>query len=223
MWLWGRHKVDDWREGWTLSAAATLNEVAAQLGRHVDDEVAKASYRDVLLAPGTIIATRIAPRVEEVALPIVTMLMGRANEGLREIVDHQAVWHERPDMAPVAPGPWEGAGDVIGAAVPLGGGAAIAMALPFAAISTKTALFGLVATTAVSWPVVVVGGAVAGTALLTGAVSGARLRDRFAGRLRLNARKHIATRLLTGSAKNPSLLQQVTACLTETAKQAKKL
>lgn len=221
--MWGRHEVDDWRDTWTLSAAATLNAVAAQLGEFVDKEVANASRRDVFVAPGTFIATRIAPRVNAVAMPVVAMLMGRANEALQGVVDHQAVWHDRPDAPPPAPGPCEGASDIMTAAAPLGGGAAIAMALPFAAMSTKAVWFGLAAVTTISWPVVAVGGAVAGTAFATGVVSSARLRDRFASRLRLNARKHIATRLLKGDAKNPSLLQQVTACISETAEQAKGL
>ncbi|MCR8526218.1 hypothetical protein WB334_25165, partial [Escherichia coli] len=85
------------------------------------------------------------------------------------------------------------------------------------AVTTATAWLGLVTVTTVSWPVVAVGGALAGTGIMTGAINTARLRERFAERLKVKVRAHLLASLIAGTAKRPAVLQQLTRALATAA------
>lgn len=90
-------------------------------------------------------------------------------------------------------------------------------------MTTAVSWFGLVTVSTVSWPVVAIGGALAGTGIATGAINTARLRDKAEARLRVKARAHIAAALIRGTRKHPALLEQVTQTLAIAASQAKEL
>lgn len=128
--LFARHELDRWRDEWTLIASATLNEVAANLAPMLDADIKAASMREVLTAPGALISTRLAPKVRAVTGPIVDELMNKANDALRGIVEHQAVWSKQMEGDVSPSGPFEGMGDLALAAAPLAGGAAVAAAIP---------------------------------------------------------------------------------------------
>jgi hypothetical protein len=98
---------------------------------------------------------------------------------------------------------------------------ASAAAVPFAAVTTTTALFGLVSFTAISWPVVVGGSAVAAVGVATGVLNTAKLKDRTTARLRHRVSRFILSSLIEGTEGSPAVLQQLAAEFAHTARRAK--
>ncbi len=216
-------RIDEWASDYTLVAARTLNQVAADLIVSVEGEIAKVSLKDGLFNQATFIQARIAPMVRSVAEPIAIEILDKANTALLELVEEQAVWVRGPEHAEQPEGAFEGAKDVAAAAVPLAAGVATAAALPFAAVTTTTAWLGLVTTTAISWPVVLGGGALAGLGLATGFFNTVKIRDRTLGRLRKRVRGFIVASLIDGSEQSPAILQQLATEFDRAAKRAKSL
>jgi hypothetical protein len=176
-----------------------------------------------LVGQSGFVSSRVTPRVQEVAGPVVDHIVNRANEALAQIVEHQAIWQYRPSGAGKAAEAFEDWTDLAAAAGPLVGGVAAAVPLPAMAVTTSTAVFRLVTTTVVSWPVVVGGGALADIAIATGLLNKGRIWDKTESRLRDKVRQHVVATLLLGSAKEPSILEQLEQTFADAAKQAKKL
>ena len=216
-------RIDEWASDYALVAARTLNQVAADLIVSAEAEIAKVSLKDGLFNQTTFIQERIAPMVRSVAEPVAIEILDEANSALLELVEDQAVWVRGPEHAEQPEGAFEGVRDVAAAAVPLAAGVATAAALPFAAVTTTTAWLGLVTTTAISWPVVLGGGALAGLGLATGVFNTAKIRDRTLGRLRKRVRAFIVASLIEGSNQSPAILQQLATEFDRAAKRAKSL
>jgi hypothetical protein len=219
--IFAGHKIDEWASCYALVAARTLNQVAADLIICAEEEIARVDLRQGLFGPAAFIQERIAPLVRTVAEPVALEILAEANTALLDLVEAQAVWVRGPEHSEGPEGAFQGAKDVAAAAVPLAAGAATAAALPYAAVVTTTAWLGLATTTAISWPVVVGGGALAGLGLATGLFNAAKLRDRAVVRLRMRVREFIIASLIEGSEQAPSILQQLSAELERTAERAK--
>lgn len=221
--LLGYQQFDDWVADYTFVAARTLNQVAGDLIVAVENEIGNAGWREGLFSPASFVNDRIAPLVREVAESAAQSIIEEANLTLQELVDLAAVWVRSPEHAQDEAGMFDGVSDVAAAAVPLAAGVATAAAVPTAAFTTTTAFFGLVTVTAISWPVVVGGSAIAGLGIATGIFNGAKLRDKTATRLRNRARRFIIDSLIDGSAQQPSILQQLAVEFARTAERAKTL
>lgn len=219
--LFGKHEIDVWRDDHTLVAASCLKEVAADLIASFEKDLKAASWKDGLIGQNAFIATNVNPRIHEMARPLVDYIVTRANEALARIVAHQAIWQYRPTVAPEGEAAFEGWQDVAVAAAPLAGGVATAVALPAMAVTTSAAFFGLVTTTAVSWPVVVGGGAVAAVGIGTGLINAGKIWDKTEARLRRKVQDHVVATLLVGD-RQPSVLKQLTDAFATTAKEAKR-
>lgn len=220
--LFGHREIDEWRDGYTLMAAATLNEAAGNLIASFEEDLKSLSLKETLLGQRNFIATRVSPRVREFAGPVIDHIVGRANEALAQIIEYQAIWKHQPISASVGDDGFEGWGDIAVAAGPLAGGVAVAAALPSMAVTTSTAFLGLVVTTTISWPVLIGGSAFAGIAIAGGVLNTARMRDRAKARLRRRVHDYVVAALLHGSPKEPSILQQLGEALSTAASQAKK-
>ncbi len=220
--FFGHREIDEWRDQYTLAAAATLNTFAVQWIESFEEELKTATWKDGLLAQNSFIATRIAPRLQTEAAQVLDHIVEGANRALQRIVEHQAVWQCEPS-APDVPDAFEGWQDVAVAAGPLAGGVVAAAALPTMAVTTSTAFFGLVTTTAISWPVVIGGGALAAIGVATGVLNTARIWDKTEARLRAKVRDHVVAVLLEGNPKHPSILEQLKRVLADAAAKAKKL
>ena len=217
------HRIDDWASEYSLVAARTLNQVAADLIASAEQDVSNASLKDGLLAQSAFLQNSIAPKIREVAEPVAIEILNEANAALAAIVEEQAVWVRGPDYAEQPEAAFDGAKDIAAAAVPLAAGVATAASLPFAAVTTTTAWLGLVTTTTISWPVVLGGGALAGLGIATGLVNTAKIRDRTKARLRDRVRSFVVASLIGGDENSPSILQQLTAEFDHAAKRAKAL
>ncbi|NJC05758.1 hypothetical protein GGQ97_001551 [Sphingomonas kaistensis] len=220
--LFGNHEIDAWRDEYTLVAAATLNRVAGDLLESFEEDLKEASWKDGLLRPGGFIAERVTPTVNAVARPVIEAFLKRANGALLEIVEHQTTWQYEPQSGGQDQHANDGWQDVAVAAGPLAGGVAVAAALPAMAVTTSTAVFGLVTTTAISWPVVVGGGAIAGIGIATGLLNAGKLWDKTEARLRKKIREHVVSILLRGTEKHPAVLEQLRDVLAKTAERAKR-
>ena len=212
--------IDAWASDYTLIAAKTLNQVASDLVVSAEAEIVKATLKDGLIGQGAFLNGRIVPIVRARAEVVTLNIVDAANLALLELVEDQAVWVKGPDDVDGSPGGYDGAVDVAAAAMPLAAGLTGAAVLPFAAVTTTTAWFGLVTTTAISWPVVVGGGALVGLALATGVLNTARIRDRAQVHLRNRARQYIVASLISGTDKTPAVLQQLAMLFQKTAKRA---
>ncbi len=217
------HRIDDWASEYSLVAARTLNQVAADLIASAEQDVSNASLKDGLLAQSAFLQNSIAPKIREVAEPVAIEILNEANAALAAIVEEQAVWVRGPDYAEQPEAAFDGAKDIAAAAVPLAAGVATAASLPFAAVTTTTAWLGLVTTTTISWPVVLGGGALAGLGIATGLLNTAKIRDRTQARLRDRVRSFVVASLIGGDENSPSILQQLTAEFDHAAKRAKAL
>ena len=212
--------IDEWCNDYTLFAARTLNQVAADAINNVESELDQATWKDGLVNPTAFIRDKVVPKIRELAEPAAQMIIEEANRELAVLVKQRAVWVRRPEATPEASGALEGVQDIAVAAGPIAGGIAAVSVLPFAAITTTTAWLGLVTTTAISWPVVVGVSSVAGIALATGAVNSSRLWDKTKVRLQGKVRKFITDTLIDGTANTPSILAQISETLSDTAERA---
>ncbi|KPH67120.1 hypothetical protein [Novosphingobium sp. ST904] len=216
-------KIDAWANDYKIIAARTLNQVAADLIAYAEGEIANVGLKDGLFSQAAFVQDRVAPMVRKVAEPVAIEILEEANIALLELVEDQAVWVRRPEHCEGPEGLFDSAADIASAVVPLTAGVAAAATLPFAAFTTTTAWFGLVTTTAISWPVVLGGGAVAGLGLATGVINTAKIRDRTLVRLRNRVRRFILASLVQGSEHAPSILQQLGAEFDRAARRAKAL
>lgn len=217
------HRIDAWTSDYTLIAARTLNQVAADLIAETEHDIGEAGLRDSLFNKTTFIQDKVAPRLRAAAEPVAQEILREANSALLTIVEEQAVWIRGPDHPPPQEDVFDGAKDIAAAAGPLAAGVAAAATLPAAAITTTSAVFGLVTTTTISWPLMVGGGALAGAAVMTGLVNTAKLRDRSRNRLRASVRKFIISSLMKGETQGSSLLEQLVAEFERAADRAKAL
>lgn len=221
--IFGWHEIDAWRDEQTLGAAAVLNQLAADLVHSFEDELKGASWRDGLIAPAAFITTHIAPQVRDATEPVVAKIIDRANGELQRIVAHQAVWNETARHLPETDESSAALTDVAWAAAPLAGGFAAAAAVPTMGVTTTTVFFGLMTTTAISWPVVIVGSAVAGAGIATGVLNTGRIWAKAEQRLRKRVHQHVVAVLLQGPISQPAVLEQLAALFDRTATEAKKL
>jgi hypothetical protein len=223
--IFSNREIDAWRDRHILIAGKVLNQLAVVLIDDLVQDCADASWDEALFSTDTFIATRIVPRVKAATEPVVEQLVADANCELGAIVEHRAVWSEQVGHLPVPRSAVEPIGDLASAAVPLAGGAALAAALPAAAITTTGGLLGtgLFATTVVAWPVVVVGGAAIGLAFATGLVNAGQIRSKAGGRLHRQVGQHIAAMLIRGTPEAKSILEQLTDLYKQTAQEAKAL
>ncbi|URD60772.1 hypothetical protein M8312_13495 [Sphingomonas sp. KRR8] len=220
--LFDNHEINAWRDDYTLAAAATLNQVAGDLIADFEKDLKQATWKEGLLAQSRFIAERVTPTVHAVARPIVDAFVDRANGALWRIVECHSTWQYEPMSGGEDHHADGGLADVALAAGPLAGGVAALAAVPAMAVTTSTAFFGLVTTTAISWPVVVGGGALAAVGIATGLLNTGKLWDKTEAPLRRKVREHVVSILLKGSEKHPAVLEQLIAVLEATAERAKK-
>ncbi|GFZ98759.1 hypothetical protein GCM10010923_03730 [Blastomonas marina] len=217
------HSFDEWASDQTLLAARVLNQAAADLILQTEEDLTKAGWKDGLVDPNAFLREKIAPRIRAVGEPLALMLIEDANEALQSLANERALWSRNIEDAPVHGNSFEGAGDIAATAIPLGAGAAAAAALPYLAISSTSAYFGFVTTTAISWPIVVGGGAIAALGIATGIIEGSRLWSKLEARLRRKSRELIISALLRGTAQRPSILEQLESEYRQTAERARSI
>lgn len=207
--IFSRHELEEWRDAYAFAAAGALREEAVSLAESMDKRIASAVLKDIVLDPQAFLQKELAPAMEEAVLRLQNDLFAKAEEDYLRLVGSPLVWHREDHASSHEVAAFDGWQDVASAAMPLAVGGGVAAAIPFAAVSTSTALFGLITTTVVSWPIVVGGAAVAGTALATGVLNSARLADKLRARLRRQMRERINATFFTGGKRGKAVLAQI--------------
>lgn len=222
--LFRNHPIDDWASEQILIAGKVLNQLAAELIMVAEPIIVSQGLKNSLIRPNALIDKEIAPLVRNAVEPVVAALFDSANAALRLLADCEAVFTTAPGHHQDTPSHFEGTAEVAWAVVPIASGAAVAAGLPFAAVTTTTAWFGLgAATTVISWPILVGGSALAALGVAYGGVRGLQLPDRVYAHSRRRVRDFIVTAVMHGTAEAPSIFQQVEAEILRAAKEAKSL
>ena len=73
--IFGNRAIDDWCADYTLFAARTLNQVAADAISSVEVELDGATWQDGLFNPSGFIRERIVPKLREVTEPAAQMII----------------------------------------------------------------------------------------------------------------------------------------------------
>ena len=219
--LFWRSRLREWREMELFDAALVLNQLATDLIEQTEADIGALSKHALCLQQATFLSRSVAPFLRAAAEPVMLRLVEQANQRLKELAVHQAIWAERPVDASQDEG-FDGWQDVTFAAAPMVGGVAAAVALPAMAVTTTSSWFGLITATTISWPVVVGGSVVAAGLIVTGVWNSAQLVDRLRARLSRKARKLIRTTLIEGG-KSPAMLEQFAELLSQSTRHAKRI
>ncbi|WP_265571052.1 hypothetical protein [Sphingomicrobium nitratireducens] len=204
--LFVTNRLHEWREDQYVGAGLVLHQFATDLIEYVDADIDALSNRVLATKQATYIARTVLPMIKERSRPLMDKLSAKANRDLEALAHEAAIWAESPTDEP-RESYLEGMPDVALAAGPIAGGVATAMAIPAAAVTTTTGIFGFFATTTISWPIVASGGLVAGGLIATGLWNASRITDKMRARLRKKSREFILATVLIGK-KHPSLLEQ---------------
>lgn len=214
------NRLREWRDEQFSNAALVLHQLAADLAEQADSQIDGLSRSELAFHQMKFLSRTLGPMVRSAAQPVMLRLVESANRNLEEIAARNAVWGEAQTDDSGSDAVFDGWRDVVLAAAPITGGIATAAALPVMAVTTTVSWFGLITTTAISWPVVVGGSALAGGLLAAGVWNTSQLADRLRRRLRSKAREQIRATLIAGK-KSPAVLEQFAALLNDTIKLAK--
>lgn len=124
-------------------------------------------------------------------------IMARAQSDLQAVMDHRLNDIDAGDGADADDGFNERMAELFTSVAPLAGGLAVGAALPSVAVVSGTAVFGLVATSTVSVPILLGGLAVATGAIATGAFKTSQLRSKSAARTLKRVTKHVERSILS--------------------------
>ena len=215
-----KRRLQSWRDDEFYAAALVLRQLAADLVDEASRQVAALPKLELLTQSGSFLSAKLAPLVREASEPVMLRLTEQANKHLSELLCFSAIWASAPTDDPSS-NRLDGWQEVALASAPLAGGVAAAASLPTIAVTTTASMFGLVTTTAISWPVVIGGGVVAGSLVATGIWNSAQLIDRLRLRLQRKATEQIIATLLTGR-KSKALLEQYADILDQTVAQARR-
>lgn len=205
------NRLHDWRERHFEAAALEMQQLAHDLDSEVAATLGSMSNRAIVVKQLRFVKSEVVPPLRAAGRSTMNRLVAKANADLRSIAQEMASWNEASD-ADVDDSAIAAFGDLAAALGPVASGVAAASSIPALAVTTTTSFFGLVTTTSVSWPVMIVGGTVAGGLVATGAWNGSRIASKARQRLLATSRATIASHLVRG-VKKPSLLEQFGAML----------
>jgi hypothetical protein len=215
-----RRQVRDWRDHWTLEAQiAVRRAVAARMGT-LAEAIRALPVKELALVRTGFGALPEVAAILQAASDAAGQVVEQARAALGAIVtDHLAMQVRAADGT--APAGLD-TRDLLAlgqAAVPFAAAVGLGLALPGMAVTTSTAMFGLVATSAVSLPVLAagIGGIVALSAF--GAINLPTLRTGQEAKLLAAIEAELEKRLFAPAAQGrpPSLLAQVEAGFAEAA------
>lgn len=194
--LFGFGAIGQWRDAHVQLARAVLEQAAFDLIESLDAELAKADWQDGLIDQTRFIAARIAPVVRGVAEPLARRVVEEADRSLAELVEHPPTlrWRPRPPEADTLR-------DLLAE-------------LQDWAVAGGTALFGAVRSAAGRFPAS--GG-------LTAPPAPDWMRDRAEQRLRARVHAYVMAVVVKGPKGRPSILEELTALIQHTAREARRL
>ncbi|TCJ37373.1 hypothetical protein [Parafrankia sp. BMG5.11] len=192
-----RRQILEWRDRHLQNAALALSRTWQDLRPIVDEKLDQITWSSALTEPAAYIAREIDPIVTKRVEEVVQRLISDAQLELSAIFEHQLDVETSVGGIPDEPESLQQVTDVLSGLVPVAGGLALGAALPGMAVVSGTAAFGLIATSAVSAPVLVSGLLLAGGALATGVIKTSQIRDARNARIRARIRKYVEAAILS--------------------------
>lgn len=186
-----------WRDTHTVAAIAAFNSLWRDLRPQIESKLADLGYKSALVEPAAYIVREIDPIIAGHFTDEAAKLLARASEDFADlsssslVVDSAMIGNEALEDRLFA------AQDLLEGLAPLAGGIAMGAALPSFAVVSGTAMFGLVATSTISLPVLAVGLAMAGTAVGVGAVKTSALHSRLTKRMLARIDRHVVSAVLS--------------------------
>lgn len=218
-----KRQIEDWREETIINTTRILKQVTAELSVLFDEEIAKLGLNDSIINADQFIANTVAPEVRKVINLIVPAIISDANESLNTLVASHLVWtsqaegHEKP-ISQI-----KTLFDVAIGVGPIVGGGVLAFSIPSMAVTTTSGIFGLFATSIISWPIALAIGAASMTAIGVGALNISQLNNKAQHRIRDKIIEKLHKQILQGTPEVPSILDQLTLLFNEAAEKAKSI
>ena len=188
-----RREILDWRDRHETAVLIVLPRAWQDSRRRIEAKLEDIGWQELITAPDAFIGREIDPLIEGELGPVVRRLLAEAQAELGTVLEAQTAVDGMPALADAG----DAARDVLASLGPLVAGIGVAAALPTTAVVTGAAFFGLVATSAISVPVLLGGVALAGVGVATGAINTRDLRAKRLIRMRERVAAHVDEAVLS--------------------------
>lgn len=192
-----RRNAIEWRDKHSLDAELELCRLWGEVRPLVAEIVEEVSWRSAVAEPNAFIKREIDPLLAAKFGPSLLQLLERARDDLEGIVEELPAMDRSIAESHGEEDHLEAATDVLTGLVPLAGGLVMGAALPSLAVVSGTAMFGLVATSTLSLPILFGGLAVTGAALAAGAVKTSDLHSLRTRRMLARIDSHVIQAILS--------------------------
>ncbi|MBS4011716.1 hypothetical protein F1C10_15695 (plasmid) [Sphingomonas sp. NBWT7] len=207
-----RRSVLEWRDRHIIAATLALHRACQDAWPLIEARLAAVSWHSVLTETDAFVTREIDPIVAGAVNEAVQRLIREAQLELDHIIEHHLALEATLGGTPVETNKLTSELDLIAGLAPILGSVGIAAALPSFAVVSGAVMFGMVATSAISAPILLTGIAVAGAGLATGVLQTSRIKEKRTARMRVRVRNHIDAAVLNDVPKSttPSLLVSLT-------------
>lgn len=219
-----RREILEWRDRHLMAAPLAISRAWQDVSPTIDEKLAAITWRSALTEPELFIARVIDPVIAQAINAAAQQIIVDAQTELQVLIAHQMEVETTMSSTPVERDHLAGAADLIAGLAPLAGGVAAGAALPSLAVVSGTAFFGLVATSAISAPILLGGLLVAGAGIATGALQTAKIKDKRTARMRDRVQRHVGAAVLSiePRSSNLSVLARLLAAINAAAEAALK-
>lgn len=210
-----RRSVLEWRDRHSMAAALALHRACQDAWPLIDARLAAVSWHSVLTETDAFVTREIDPIVAGAVNEAVQRLLRDAQSELNHIIEHHLEVEATLGETPVDANKLASELDLIAGLAPILGGVGVAAALPSFAVVSGAVMFGMVATSAISAPILLTGIVVAGAGLATGVLQTSRIKEKRTARMRVRVQSHIDSAVLdvTPESASPSLLARLTTAI----------
>ena len=192
-----RRTIIEWRDRHSLDAELALCRFWSDFRPQIVEVVEEVSWRSAIVEPKAFIRREIDPLLAAGFGPRVEQLLTSARNDLQSIADTVIELDGAIAASDGEEDHFEAATDVLTGLMPLAGGLVMGASLPSLAVVSGTAMFGLVATSTLSLPILFGGIAASGAALATGVVKTSDLHALRSRRMLARIDTHVRHAILS--------------------------
>ena len=214
-----RQKIIQWRDRHSFAAMTSLNRAWQDFRPLIVKQIEDVGLKEALASPNAFIRKQVDPKVSEYFTPLVADSIDAAKADLQTLFSQDFAINTEIASSDEGEEHFDAALDVLRGIAPLAGGIVVGAAIPSMAVVSGTTLFGVVATSSISLPVVFGGLAIAGAGVATGAINTSKVLDKARKRMLAKIDRHIAQSLLNPEfdEKRPAILARLLNSYKETA------
>lgn len=192
-----RREILEWQDRHSLDAEVALGRLWSDLRPQIAERLEEISWRSAIANPNAFIRSEIDPILAEKFTPKVQRLIEIARDDLASSVENTLELDHSIEAIEEGEEHLQAATDVLTGLMPLAGGLIMGASLPSLAIASGTAMFGLVATSTISMPLLLGGLALSGAAIATGAVKTSKLHALRTRRMLARIDRHVHYAILS--------------------------